>query len=329
LPVLPANMPDRPTSPETPLPAPIRIGTRGSPLALYQAHHVRDRLAEAHGLAPERFEIVVIKTSGDRIQDRPLAEVGGKGLFTKELEEALNARDIDLAVHSMKDMATALPDGLVIGAVLEREDARDAFVSVKYPRLAALAQGAVVGTSSLRRAAQLRHMRPDVRVVEFRGNVETRINKLEAGIADATFLACAGLKRLGKAARITEAVPTEVMLPAVAQGAIAIEVRGDDVATNRLVAALDDRDTAAAVAAERVFLARLEGSCRTPIAGHAEVRNGALRLRGEILKPDGSIRHAGERNGQVVMASDLALSLADELLAAAGPGFLDTARKPA
>jgi hydroxymethylbilane synthase len=299
----------------------IRIGTRGSPLALTQAHLVARRLAAAHGLNDDACQIVVIKTSGDRILDRPLAEAGGKGLFTKEIEEALIASTVDLAVHSMKDMPTVLPDGLVIGAVLEREDPRDAFISMAHASLSDVPAGARIGTSSLRRQAQVLNRRPDVEVVPFRGNVETRLEKLADGQADATFLACAGLKRLGLTDHITEAIDTDVMLPAVAQGAIGVEIRAEDQDTARLVAPLNDAATALCVAAERAFLATLEGSCRTPIAGLAELRGGTLRFRGEILAPDGTQCYATERTGSARSALVLAEEAARELLARAGPGF--------
>jgi hydroxymethylbilane synthase len=300
----------------------IRIGTRGSPLALAQSNDVRRRLMAAHGLAEQDIEIVVIKTSGDRIQDRPLAEVGGKGLFTKEIEEALLSGAVDLAVHSMKDMQTELPDGLAIGAVLEREDVRDAFISLKYASLAELPKGAVVGTSSLRRQAQVRRLRPDVEVVQFRGNVETRLKKLQDGVADATFLATAGLKRLAMADRITAMVPVEDMLPAVAQGAVGIEIRANNEAVAELVAPLDHQPTAICVAAERAFLARLEGSCRTPIGGLARLDGGQLSMRGQILKPDGSAEVSAARSGPPEQALLIGDGLAGDLLARGGPGFL-------
>ncbi len=299
----------------------VRIGTRGSPLALAQAHEVRDRLIAAKGLGQGDFEIVVFRTSGDRIQDRPLAEVGGKGLFTKEIEEALADGRIDLAVHSMKDLATALPDGLAIAAMLPRADVRDAFVSLKATSLATLPAGAIVGTSSLRRAAQVRHARPDLSIVGFRGNVETRLRKLGEGVADATLLAVAGLKRLGMADRITAAIPASEMLPAVAQGAIGIEIRGSDQDARALLGAIDDQATHLAVAAERTYLARLEGSCRTPIAGYARLEQGAFVIDGQILSPDGRQAHAASRRGRPEQALALALALADDLLARAGPGF--------
>ncbi len=292
----------------------IRIGTRGSPLALAQAHEVRARLMAAHGLAEAAFEIRVIKTSGDRIQDRPLSEAGGKGLFTKEIEEALFAGDIDLGVHSMKDMQTMLPDGLGIGAVLPREDVRDAFISLKYESLSELPKGAVVGTSSLRRHAQVKHLRPDLEVVGFRGNVETRLKKLEQGLADATFLACAGLNRLGLAHRITAPVPVESMLPAVAQGAVALEIRIDDTKTAKVIAPLNHEPTALAVTAERAFLARLEGSCRTPIAGLATIGSGMIEFRGALLSPDGKHHLTAERRGALHHAAELGSDAAGELL---------------
>jgi hydroxymethylbilane synthase len=263
----------------------------------------------------------VIRTSGDRIQDRPLAEVGGKGLFTKEIEEALLAGDIDLAVHSMKDMPTVLPAGLAIGCYLPREDVRDAFVSAKAPALSALPAGAVVATSSLRRQAQVRRLRPDLAVVPMRGNVDTRLRKLQQGVADATLLACAGLKRLGLADRITAPVPVEEMLPAVAQGAIGVEIRVDDLATAQLLAPLNHQPTALAVTAERAFLAKLDGSCRTPIAGLAEIVGGRLKFRGMILTPDGRQCHAAQREGRPEEAIRLAEDVAAELLAKAGPDF--------
>ncbi len=302
--------------------ASIRIGTRGSPLALAQAHEVRDRLAAAHGLAHDAITITIIKTSGDQILDRPLAEIGGKGLFTKEIEDALLANEIDLAVHSMKDMQTALPDGLTIGAVLPREDVRDAFISLKFASLAELPPGAVVGTSSLRRQAQLLRARPDLVVVGFRGNVQTRLRKLQDGVADATFLAVAGLKRLGLQDRITAPVPIDQMLPAVAQGAIGLEIRAGDERTADLIAPLNDAASALAVTTERSFLARLEGSCRTPIAGYAQLDHGQLHFRGQVLSPDGKKGYDVARQGPAANALDLGLSAADDVLSRADPGVL-------
>jgi hydroxymethylbilane synthase len=312
----------------------IRIGTRGSPLALAQAHEVEARLTAAHGAGPDlgqdsgqlAFEIKVIKTTGDRIQDRPLAEAGGKGLFTKEIEEALLAGEVDIAVHSMKDMPTVLPAGLALAAFLPREDVRDALISPKAASLADLPRGAVVATSSLRRQAQVRHLRPDLRVVPMRGNVETRLRKLAEGVADATLLALAGLNRLGITDRAAGPVPVEAMLPAVAQGAIGVEIRADDERMAQLLAPLNHEPTALAVTAERVFLARLEGSCRTPIAALGELVDGPAGprfvFRGMILSPDGSQCFEAERQGRPEEALRLAEDAAAEILAAAGPEFV-------
>ncbi len=291
----------------------IRLGTRGSPLALAQAQSVRDRLTLAHGFAAERIEIRTIKTSGDVIQDRPLSEVGGKGLFTKEIEEALLAGEIDLAVHSMKDVATRLPDGLVIAAMLEREDVRDAFLGANVVGLNDLPAGAIVGTSSLRRQAQVLRLRPDLKVIGFRGNVETRLRKLGEGLADATLLALAGLKRLGIAACATSVIEIETMLPAVAQGAVGIEIRAGDARMAALVACLDHSETYAAVVAERAFLAGLDGSCRTPIAGLARIIANRLYLSGEVLSPDGRLHHATVREGVVSDGPRLGADAAQEL----------------
>lgn len=268
----------------------------------------------AHRLPEEAFEIRIYKTTGDVIQDRPLAEVGGKGLFTKEIEEALIAREIDLAVHSMKDMQTLLPDGLGVGAVLEREDVRDAFISLAHGSLADLPKGAVVGTSSLRRQAQVKRLRPDLEVVGFRGNVQTRLRKLADGVADATMLACAGLKRLGMADRITAPIETHDMLPAVAQGAIAVEIRIDDAETSHLVAPLNHEPTAICVTAERAYLTRLEGSCRTPIAGLAELEGDMLSFRGMTFSPDGAECFEIAQTGTASDAARLGIDAADELL---------------
>jgi hydroxymethylbilane synthase len=299
---------------------PLRIGTRGSPLALAQAAEARDRLMAAHGLPAEAFAVTVIRTTGDRVQDRPLAALGGKGLFTREIEEALAEGRIDVAVHSMKDMPTLLPDGLAIAALLPRADPRDAFVTLGDATLATLPDGSVVGTSSLRRAAQLRHRRPDLRIVEFRGNVQTRLAKLADGVAAATFLAMAGLDRLGIDIPRLPIEPDE-MLPAVAQGAIGIEARAGDDRTAALLAAIHDAPTGYRLAAERAFLAGLDGSCLTPIAGLAELDGDRLRLRGEILRPDGSesLTHAVE--GPVSHAAALGADCAAVLRGRAGPGF--------
>jgi hydroxymethylbilane synthase len=278
----------------------------------------------AHGLAPGDIELRIIKTSGDIIQDRPLSEAGGKGLFTKEIEEALLARTADLAVHSMKDMQTFLPPGLEIGAVLPREDVRDAFISARYKSLNELPAGAAVGTSSLRRQAQVLRLRPDLQVINFRGNVETRLAKLEKGQADATFLAYAGLHRLGQAHRATRLMATEEMLPAVAQAAIGVEIRSGDPRIANLVAPLNDDATAVCVAAERAFLAKLDGSCRTPIAGLAELRDSQMHFRGMILTPRGDQCLSTERRCASSSGREFAEDAACELLDAAGPDFFAT-----
>lgn len=303
--------------------AKIRIGTRGSPLALAQARQVAARLAAAHQIQAEQCELVIIKTTGDRVTDRPLIEAGGKGLFTKELEEALFAGDIDLAVHSMKDVPAVIPPGLAIAATLEREDPRDAFVSLKYGALADMPPGAVIGTSSPRRQAQALRARPDLKVVGFRGNVETRLRKLDEGVADATFLACAGLNRLGLSQHITAVMGLDVMLPAVAQGAIGLEIRADDAVTARLVAPLDDATTALCVAAERAYLAQLEGSCRTPIAGYAELKGDKLHMRAQILTTDGQQAHAAGLVGAPDVPSAITVGerVAGMVLDHAGPDF--------
>jgi hydroxymethylbilane synthase len=303
-------------------PVRLRIGTRGSPLALWQARDVRDRLVMAHGWEPDAVAIEVIKTTVDRIQDRPLSEVGGKGLFTKEIEDALLAGHIDLAVHSMKDVATVLPDGLAILCVLPREDPRDAFVSFKARSLAELPAGSLVGTASLRRQAQVLRLRPDLQVSTLRGNVDTRLRKLAEGAADATLLALAGLNRLGLQTRATAIIPTDVMLPAIAQGAIGIEARNWDGATAKLLEPLNDVPTAHCIAAERAFLARLDGSCRTPIAGLATLGAGGLDFRGMILSTDGKAAHETRKIGAADDGERLGRDAADELLAVAGPDFL-------
>jgi len=300
--------------------SPLVIGTRGSPLALAQAEQVRDRLA-AHGIPAEQIALEVIRTTGDAIRDRPLAEAGGKGLFTKEIEEALIARSIDLAVHSAKDMATILPTGLRIAAVLEREDPRDVFISSKAKTLESLSHGARVGTASLRREALVKRLRGDLAVVPMRGNVETRLRKLAAGEVDAIVLALAGLKRLGLAQAATTVLAVDEFLPAVGQGIIAIEARGDDDRALGLVRAVNHDETAAALTAERAFLAVLEGSCRTPIAGYAEVAAGRLAFRGLIAKPDGSEVIETQRYGAMVDAVRLGAGAGRELKQRAGAGF--------
>lgn len=307
----------------------FRIGTRGSPLALAQANEVRALLIKAHGLSEEAVTIVVIKTSGDIILDRPLSDAGGKGLFTKEIEEALFDREIDLAVHSMKDVPTVLPSGLSISTILEREDVRDAFISLKYESLSELPEGAVVGTSSLRRQAQVKRLRPGIKVVDFRGNVQTRLRKLADGVADATFLAMAGLNRLGMADRATSAIAAAEMLPAVAQGAVGIEIRDDDDATRLALAPLNHPATALCVAVERAFLAKLDGSCRTPIAGIAELSGETITFRGSILTPDGVACHDVSREGPAGVAVALGEDAGAELLSRAGPEFFDALKVPA
>jgi hydroxymethylbilane synthase len=264
------------------------IGTRGSPLALAQAHEAQERLAAALGLDVAALALSVIKTTGDAIQDRPLSEAGGKGLFTKELDIALLQGAIDLAVHSAKDLPTAVAEGLAIAGYLPREDARDAFISLKAGSLSELPEGAVVGSASLRRQAMVKRLRPDLRVTLLRGNVGTRLRKLEAGEVDATLLAMAGLNRLGLAHHVTAALELDDFVPAVGQGAIAVMVRAGDEATRSAVAHICDAATGTAVAAERAFLAVLDGSCRTPIAGHARLSGGELRFDGLVLRPDGS-----------------------------------------
>ncbi len=301
----------------------LRIATRGSPLALAQANEVRDRLAAAHdSLAePGAIDINVIHTTGDRMQSGPLSEIGGKGLFTREIEEALLEGRADIAVHSMKDVPTWLPDGLVIGCLLPREDPRDAFISTRAATPAALPEGAVVGTASLRRRAILLNRRPDLRVVNFRGNVETRLDKLSAGEVDATLLAVAGLNRLGKADRITAILEVDDMLPAVCQGAIGIELRADDDSMAQWLAPLNDAATAACVDAERALLAALDGSCRTPIAALAEIAGDTLSLRGLIVRPDGSELIETARTGAVGDSARLGRDAGEELRRRGGEGF--------
>ena len=304
----------------------LRLGTRGSPLALAQAYEVKRRLAEAHSdLADEAaVEIVVIKTTGDKIQDRALSEIGGKGLFTKEIEEALLDSTIDAAVHSMKDVPTWLPDGLEISTILPREDPRDAFFSLKSTNLAELPQGAVVGSASLRRQAQVMLARPDLKVVTLRGNVQTRLRKLADGEVDATLLAVAGLRRLGEAERITSILEPEEMLPAVAQGAVGLEVRSDDSVTRGYLSAIDDAASAVRVSAERACLEVLDGSCRTPIAALAELDTdpGSLKLRALVAMPDGSRVWRGSRQGSAGDAAELGRDLGEELRAEMGPDVI-------
>ena len=302
---------------------PLKIGTRGSPLALAQAYETRERLCKAHDLGEDAFEIIVIKVTGDAIQDRPLKDIGGKGLFTREIEEDLLSEKIDIAVHSMKDMPTVQPNGLILDTYLPREDVRDAFVSPKLSALTELAQGAVVGTSSLRRRAQLLHRRPDLQVVEFRGNVQTRLKKLANGVAECTFLAAAGLNRLAMDDVPATPIDTNDMLPAVAQGAIGIERRLDDENTQGLLAAIHHHETGKRLAAERSFLLELDGSCETPLAGLATLEGDQLTLRGEVLRPDGSVALSGARQGPVSDGADMGRDLAQELLSRASTDFFD------
>ena len=300
---------------------PFKIGTRGSPLALWQAHETRRCLMAAFDLPEDAFEITVIKVMGDQIQDRALKDIGGKGLFTREIEEALLAGSIDIAVHSMKDMPTLQPEGLLLDCYLPREDVRDGFVSPAVAGLMDLPLGAVVGSSSLRRRAQLAHRRPDLHLVEFRGNVQTRMKKLADGVAVATFLAMAGLNRLGMAHMARGAIAVDEMLPAVAQGAIGIERRVDDARAEAMLTAIHHGPTGHRLAAERAFLLRLDGSCETPIAGLAVLEGDQLWLRGEILRPDGTKVIKGELRGSVADGVLLGTELGAELLGRAGPGF--------
>ena len=303
--------------------AALRIGTRGSPLALVQARTVRSRLAAATGLNEDTIELVVIRTTGDTIQDRPLAEEGGKGLFTKEIEEALLEKRIDLAVHSAKDMPTLLPEGLILAACLEREDPRDVFISRKARTLAELPRGASLGTTSPRRQAIAKRVRPDLNVVPLRGNVETRLRKLDSGEVDATLLALAGLKRLGLVEHATNIMSAEEFLPAVGQGAIGIEARAGDSRICDILARIDHADTSTAIACERAFLAALDGSCKTPIAGHATISGNAVQFRGLIARPDGGAAHdisgTGIRKDAATIGADAGL----ELKHRAGPDFFD------
>lgn len=302
----------------------LRIGTRGSALALAQAHETRARLMSAHGLPEEAFEIAVIATSGDRIQDRPLSEAGGKGLFTNEIEEALIAGRIDIAVHSSKDMPTLLPEGLRLAAFLPREDARDVFVGRASDVLAGLPLGATVGSSSLRRQALIRRMRPDIEVVTFRGNVQTRLRKLGEGVVDGTMLALAGLKRLGMADVATEVLPLEAFPPAPGQGAICIECRSDDTRVQSLLEGIHDRDTGLSLECERAFLAALDGSCRTPLAGHAVVEGGRIRFSGLIITPDGREAYEINADGAADDARSIGREAGENIRRKAGSGFFDS-----
>ena len=306
--------------------APLRIGTRGSPLALAQTAIVARHLKAAHAAlaAVAALDVVVIKTTGDRVLDRPLADVGGKGLFSKEIDEAMLAGRLDIAVHSVKDMETWLAGGIVLAAVIEREDPRDVLVSTKATSLAGLPRGGVVATASLRRQAQILHRRPDLRVQALRGNVETRLRKLKEGAADATLLALAGLRRLGLEREATAILEADEILPAVGQGAIGVTCNAGDARARALLAAIDHAPSKARVAAERAMLAALDGSCRTPIAGLAETDgNGGLTLKGLVARPDGSKLIETSRAGSEADAEKIGRDAGDELKRRAGPGFFD------
>jgi hydroxymethylbilane synthase len=302
------------------------LGTRGSPLALAQANEARRRLAEAHGWEIERIELRVIRTSGDLIQDRPLAEAGGKGLFTKEIDAALIAGAIDAAVHSAKDLPTLMPEGVALAAFLPREDVRDALVSAFSDTIEDLPHGATLGVASLRRLAEALRLRPDLKPELLRGNVETRLRKAESGAIGATLLALAGLKRLGLGARARAVLDIDAFLPAVGQGAIALAARSADDRARAALAAIADAETGTALTAERAYLAVLEGSCRTPIAGLAQFDEGRLKFRGQVLRPDGSERFEVAVEGEGVEAErigheagrDLAARLPEGVLAHGG-----------
>jgi hydroxymethylbilane synthase len=299
----------------------IRIGTRGSPLALMQANEVKSLLVKLNNLPEENIKISIIKTTGDKILDRPLNSIGGKGLFTKEIEEALINHKIDIAVHSLKDMPTKQPDGLLVNCFLEREDPRDAFISTKIKNHTKLHNNAIIGTSSLRRKAQILNIIPTVEVVEFRGNVQTRLKKLENGIADCTFLAIAGLKRLNLTHLISEPMPITKMLPAVAQGIICIEQRAKDPEISELLKTLNHRPTMVRALAERTMLEILDGSCQTPIAGLAIIKEDQIILKGEILKLDGSKKISHEATDNINNPSKVGQSVGFSLLKKAGRGF--------
>ncbi len=304
------------------IPANLRIGTRGSPLAMAQTHEFRRRLASAHAMDAEAFAVQVIKTTGDMIQDRPLSEVGGKGLFTKEIDAAMLAGEIEVAVHSSKDLPTFTPDGIVIAGFLPREDPRDAFISLKWKTLADLPQGARLGTSSLRRQALVKRLRPDLRVDVIRGNVGTRLARIEEGAFDATILALAGLNRLGLADKAASLLDLESFPPAVGQGAIGLTMRTHDTATAAALAPILHADTGTALAAERAFLTRLDGSCKTSIAGHAVVSGGRVTFSGLVLSADGAKSCAVAREGAAGDAARLGADAAEEILARLPGGAL-------
>jgi hydroxymethylbilane synthase len=303
----------------------LRIGTRGSPLAMAQTLEARDLLAAANAelSAPDAIEVLEIKTTGDAILDRPLAEVGGKGLFTKELDVALMDGRVDIAVHSIKDVETFLPDGVVLAAFLEREDPRDAFLSLNAPSLAELPAGSVIGSASLRRQAQILNRRPDLKVTLLRGNVQTRLGKLAEGVVDATLLAYAGLRRLGLEEKASAVLSAEEMLPAVGQGAIGITCRASDASVLEWLAAVNHTETQIRVTAERALLAALDGSCRTPIGGLAEIDGDRLRLRGLVAREDGSEMFETERNGTLHDAAALGDDAGRELRARAGDDLFE------
>ncbi|MGD0640446.1 MAG: hydroxymethylbilane synthase [Roseiarcus sp.] len=305
------------------------LGTRGSPLALAQAHETRRKLAAAHGWDEGAIALEIIRTSGDVIQDRPLAEAGGKGLFTKEIDAALLEGRIDAAVHSAKDLPTLLPEGVAIAGFLEREDVRDALISAVADSIAALPHGARLGAASLRRQAQARRLRPDLRVELLRGNVETRLRKAESKEIDATLLALAGLKRLGFAHRARAILDVETFLPAVGQGAIALTARAADARAREALAPIVHPATGIALTAERAFLAELEGSCRTPIAGHARLEGGALILVGQVLREDGSESFDVRASGAPADAARLGAEAGRDLARRVPPGVLPSAKGPA
>ena len=301
---------------------PLKIGTRSSPLALAQAEETKTRLIASSGFASDCFEIVPMSTKGDRNLSQNLSDIGGKGLFTEDLEAAMFGGAIDIAVHSMKDMPIVLPEGLIIQCYLPREDVRDGFISKKYHSIYDLPDGAIVGTSSLRRTAQVLAKRPDLNIAAFRGNVQTRLKKLDDGVADATFLACAGLNRLGLASTAIPIDPKD-MMPAVAQGAIGIEQRTDDDDVTDLLAGINDADTTIRILAERAFLTGLDGSCQTPIASYTELSGDKLTLFGEVLRPDGSEVLSGTRSGIAADAVEMGADLAREIRALMRADFFE------
>lgn len=309
---------------QSPRPAPfLTLGTRGSPLALAQAHMVRTQLAERHGIAEDEILIEIIRTDGDRTQadNLSLKDIGGKGLFSKEIEQALSEGRIDVGVHSAKDMATELPAGLIMPVYLPREDVRDAFMCLTANSLDELPQGARIGTSSLRRAAQMRHRRPDLEILEFRGNVATRLEKLKNGVADATLLALAGLNRLGLSDKATAILDPVLFPPAPAQGAIGLELRENDATSLEKIAPLNHAPTLAALTAERAMLRTLDGSCRTPIGVHTVASGDQLTVNGQVLSPDGLYEFTGTVIGAADNAEALGTQLGEILIAQAGERF--------